>query len=157
MPKIDLEGITPTNRTGYPPPFDRPVEGRWYRRLGPALGLRDFGASQVTLRPGAWSSQRHWHHGEDEFLVMVSGEAVLVDDDGRHTMRAGDCAAFPKGERNGHHLVNESASDCIFVVVGGGAQQGGEYSDIDMVFTADGRYLRRDGSDYGADRVPRAP
>ena len=153
MPKVDLDSIEPTNRTGYPSPFDEPVAERWYRRLAPAAGLGDFGVSHVTLRPGAWSSQRHWHHGEDEFLVVLAGEALLVDDDGPTVLRAGDCAAFPKGDGNGHHLRNESDSDCVFVVVGGGRQEGGEYPDIDMMFTADGRYVRRDGSDYGVTRV----
>jgi len=95
MPKIDLESIEPVNRTGYPPPFDEDVRGRWYRRLATAAGLTDFGVSHVTLKPGAWSSQRHWHNGEDEFLVMLSGEAVLVEDDGRTLLRAGDCGAWP--------------------------------------------------------------
>lgn len=148
MPKLDLETIEQTNRTGYPPPFDRQVEGRWYRRLAPAAGLTDFGASHVTLKPGAWSSQRHWHDGEDEFLVMISGEAVLVEDDGRKVLRAGDCAAWPKGNTNGHHLRNESDEDCVFVVVGGGTNKGGGYSDIDMMFTSEGRYVRKDGTPY---------
>jgi len=153
MPKIDLDAIDLVNRTGYPPPFDREVAGRWYRRLAPAGGLTHFGVSQVILKPGAWSSQRHWHQGEDEFLVMVSGEAVLVDDHGEHVLRAGDCAAFPKGDRNGHHLQNRSDADCMFVVVGAGAQQGGDYSDIDMRFTAEGTYVRKDGAPYEAKRV----
>ena len=93
MPKIDLESIEQTNRTGYPSPFDQDVAGRWVRRLAPATGLSDFGVSHVVLKPGAWSSQRHWHSGEDEFLVMVDGEAVLVEDDGRTTLKPGDCAA----------------------------------------------------------------
>ena len=148
MSKIDLDAIEQINRTGYPPPFDRPVAGRWYRRLAPATGLTDFGVSQVTLKPGAWSSQRHWHDGEDEFLVMLAGEAVLVEDDGRTLLRAGDCAAWPKGSTNGHHLINESAEDCLFVVVGGGVNTGGGYSDIDMMFTPDNRYVHKDGTPY---------
>lgn len=148
MPKLDLETIEQTNRTGYPPPFDRDVAGRWYRRLGHAGGLTDFGVSHVTLKPGAWSSQRHWHDGEDEFLVMVSGEAVLVEDDGRTLLRAGDCAAWPKGKTNGHHLRNESDSDCVFVVVSGGTNTGGGYSDIDLMFKADGSYVHKDGTPY---------
>jgi uncharacterized cupin superfamily protein len=148
MPKIDLDAIEQTNRTGYPAPFDKDVAGRWYRRLAPAGGLTDFGVSQVTLKPGAWSSQRHWHKGEDEFLVMLSGEAVLVEDDGRTTLRAGDCAAWPKGSTNGHHLINESGSDCVFVVVGGGKNIGGGYSDIDMMWTEDGRFVHKDGTPY---------
>jgi uncharacterized cupin superfamily protein len=78
MPKLGLSRIEQTNRTGYPAPYDREVKGRWYRRLGPVSGLTEFGVSHVVLKPGAWSSQRHWHDGEDEFLVVLAGEAVLV-------------------------------------------------------------------------------
>lgn len=153
MPKINLDDIPQTNATGYPPPFDAEVANRWYRRLGPMSGLTDFGVSQVVLKPGAWSSQRHWHDGEDEFLVMIAGEAVLMEDDGAVALRPGDCAAFPKGIKNGHHVINRSDKDCVFIVVGGGKKLGGGYSDIDMLFTADGRYTRKDGTDYAARRV----
>ena len=153
MPKVDLESIEQVSRTGYPPPFDKDVQGRWYRRLAPATGLTDFSASHVVLKPGAWSSQRHWHDGEDEFLVMLSGEAVLVEDDGRQVLKTGDIAAWPKGSTNGHHLINESDEDCVFVVVGGGTNTGGGYSDIDMMFTDDNRYVHKDGTPYEATRV----
>lgn len=152
MPKIALDSIEQVSRTGYPAPFDQPVAGRWYRRLAPASGLTDFGVSHVVLKPGAWSSQRHWHNGEDEFLVMLDGEAVLVEDDGETILRAGDCAAWPKGSTNGHHVRNESDSDCSFIVVGGGICTGGGYSDIDMMFTAEGRYVHKDGAPYDAER-----
>ena len=103
----------------------------------------------MTLKPGAWSSQRHWHDGEDEFLVMLEGEAVLVEDDGRTPLRAGDCAAWPKGSTNGHHLRNETDADCVFIVVGGKGGGSGGYSDIDMMWTAEGRFIRKDGTPYG--------
>jgi uncharacterized cupin superfamily protein len=153
MPKISLDAIPQTNATGYPPPFDAEVQGRWYRRLAPASGLTDFGASHVVLKPGAWSSQRHWHDGEDEMVIMLSGEAVLIEDAGETVMKAGDVAAWPKGSTNGHHLINRSDRDCVFVAIGGGVRTGGGYSDIDMLFTADGRYTHKDGSDYGSNRV----
>lgn len=149
MPKLDLAAIPQTNATGYPSPFDREVSGRWYRRLTPAAGLTDFGASHVVLKPGAWSSQRHWHDGEDEFLVMLSGEAVLVEDEGRTVLHAGDVCAWPKGIPNGHHLRNESETDCCFVVIGGGTKMGGDYSDIDMKFSADA-FFHKDGTPYAA-------
>jgi len=148
MPRIDLDAIEQVNRTGYPPPFDQQVAGRWYRRLAPATGLTEIGVSHVVLKPGAWSSQRHWHNGEDEFLVMLSGEAVLVEDDGRTVLRAGDCAAWPKGGTKGHHLVNESDEDCAFLCMSGGTNTGGGYSDIDLIFTAEGKFARRDGTLY---------
>ena len=154
MPKLDLEAIPQTNKTGYPAPFDAAVAGRWYRRLAPASGLSHFGVSHVVLKPGAWSSQRHWHDDEDEFVVILSGEAELVDDTGVQVMRAGDCASFPAGEANGHHLRNVSATDCILIAVSGGDRDGGGgYSDIDMTFSGDG-YFHKDGTPYGAGRLP---
>lgn len=155
MPKLDLGAIPRTNATGYPPPHDALVEGRWYRRLAPAAGLSLLGASHVTLLPGAFSSQRHWHRGQDELVVMLAGEAVLIDDDGETPVGPGDVLAFPAGEANGHHLHNRSAEPCVFLAISGGAREAdsGEYSDIDMVFDAEG-YARKDGTRYAATRIP---
>lgn len=153
MPKLDLEAIPHNNSTGYPPPFDAEVQGRWKRRLGPVLGLERLGATHVTLEPGAWSSQRHWHDGEDELLVMLSGEAVLVEDEGATTLRAGDICGWAAGVKNGHQLCNDSQAPCSFVVVSAGSSTGGGYSDVDMIFDAEGRYLHKDGTPYGATRV----
>jgi len=154
MPKLDLDAIQQTNRTGYPPPYDREVAGRWYRRLAPAAGLTEIGASHVVLKPGAWSSQRHWHAAEDELLVMLAGEAVLVEDDGETVLRAGDVVAWAKGVRNGHHLQNRNNEDCSFVVVSGGDRDKdhGEYPDIDLKFTTEG-YVHKDGTPYPAKRI----
>lgn len=151
MPRLDLAAIPQTNRTGYPDPFDRAVAGRWYRRLAPAAGLTEMGASYVTLKPGAWSSQRHWHALEDELLVMLAGEAVLVEDHGQTTLRAGDVAAWPKGAANGHCLQNRSEHDCSFVAISAGdsARDWGEYPDIDMKFEPGG-YVHKDGTPYPA-------
>jgi len=154
MPKVNLESVEEVSRTGYPPPFNEAVAGRWYRRLAPATGLTEFGVSEVTLEPGAWSSQRHWHNGEDEFLVMVEGEAVLIEDDGQSVMGPGDLAAWPKGNTNGHHLVNESDKPCRFVVFSAGANTGGGYSDIDMMWTTEGGFCHKDGTPYAEAKRP---
>jgi uncharacterized cupin superfamily protein len=153
MPKLDLDAIAQTNRTGYPAPFDAQVEGRWYRRLAPTGGLSEMGASHVVLKPGAWSSQRHWHDDEDELLIMLTGEAVLVEDGGRTVLRPGDICAWAKGATDGHHLINETQDNCSFVAISAGNKDGtGGYSDIDMVFNAEG-YYRRDGSAYPTKRM----
>jgi uncharacterized cupin superfamily protein len=148
MAKIELEQIEPTNRTGYPPPFNEPVAERWQRPIGDVAGLSELGARHVVLNPGAWSSQRHWHDGEDELLVMLSGHAVLIEDDGETELKMGDIVAWPKGVRNGHHLINRSSEPCSFVCVSAGTNSGGGYSDIDMMFTADNRYVHKDGTAY---------
>lgn len=152
MPKLNLDTIPQSNATGYPAPFDAAVAGRWWRRLAPAGGLTSMGASHVVLKPGAWSSQRHWHDGEDELVVMISGEAVLIDDSGETVLRAGDVAAFAMADGNGHHLVNRGDRDCVFVAISAGEDIGGSYSDIDMRFTPEG-YVHKDGTPYPALRM----
>lgn len=152
MPKIDLDAIPQSNATGYPAPLDAPVAGRWWRRLAPAAGLTLMGASQVVLKPGAWSSQRHWHAQEDELVVMVAGQAVLIEDGGETIVGPGDVIGWAAGVRDGHHLVNRGDADCVFVAIGAGPRGGGDYPDLDMVFTAD-EYLHRDGTPYANTRV----
>ncbi|HEY0627676.1 MAG TPA: cupin domain-containing protein [Allosphingosinicella sp.] len=149
MPKLDLDQIEQTNRTTYPEPFASDMGGRWFRRVGDFAGLQDFGASHVVLKPGGISSQRHWHVDEDELVVMLEGEAVLVEDQGRTIMRPGDVAVFPKNTGDGHHLINESDSDCIFLAVGKKAVGVAYYPDIDLVWNGpSGRYEHKDGSPY---------
>ena len=149
MPKFDLDSIEQINRTGYPPPYSEPMAKRRYRRLADAAGLTDFGVSHVVLEPGGISSQRHWHEGEDEFVVVLSGEAVLIEDGGETAMLPGDCAAFPKGIANGHHLVNRSARPCVFIAVGKVAVTDCHYPDIDMhLDAANSRFTHKDGSLY---------
>ena len=149
MPKLDLDSIEQINRTGYPPPFNAPMAKRHYRRLAAAGGLSDFGVSHVVLEPGGISSQRHWHEGEDEFVVMLDGEAVLIEDDGETVLRPGDCAAFPKGVANGHQLVNRGERPCTFIAIGKTATSDCHYPDIDLHL--DGptqRFVRKDGSAF---------
>lgn len=147
MPKIDLAAIEQNNRTGYPEPFAAAVRERWVRKVGRDTGLADFGVSHVVLKPGAASSQRHWHEDEDEFVIMLSGAAVLVEDGGRVTMEPGDMAAFPKGLPDGHHLINEGEGDCVFLVFGRVPLGDAHYPDIDLKWSG-GRYSRKDGSSY---------
>lgn len=148
MPKIDLAALTARKGSGYPAPFDAPCAERTRRRLGDAGGLRDFGVNLMTLPPGGWSSQRHWHSHEDELVYVLSGELTLIEDQGRTTLRAGDCAAFPKGSGNGHHLVNESAALATYLEVGSrNPDDLTTCSDIDLMSAnADGRFVRKDGT-----------
>ena len=117
MPKLDLTTIAPDPTGDLPPEFLQVARGRLKRNLSAAAGLGDFVATHVVVPPGGWSSQRHWHEGEDELAVILSGEAVLVDDDGRHPMVAGDVAVFRKGDGNAHHLRNESDAPVTILAV----------------------------------------
>lgn len=150
MPVIDLDQVPGSRGSGYPPPHNAGFEGRTTWRLGDAAGLTQFGANRVELAPGAMSSQRHWHEAQDEFLVVTQGICTLVDDDGAHDLHPGDCAAFPAGQANGHHIVNRTEAPCAFVVVGTRTPtETAWYSDIDMMARLqDGRFIftRKDGT-----------
>ena len=150
MPELDIGSIRTRVGASYPAPFDAPCAARIRRALGDAGGLRDFGVNLLELPPGAWSSQRHWHSAEDEFVWVLSGEVALVEDGGETLLRAGDCAAFPKGAPNGHHLVNRS--DRTAVCLEAGTRSDDDvctYSDIDMLIDGKvGWYAHRDGRQY---------
>ena len=151
MKKLDLAAIAVESGCNYPPPFDQPCHGATWRRLGEAGGLTTFGVNLSRLPPGVWSSQRHWHTREDEFVMVLEGELILVTDSGEEVLRAGDCAAFKAGDPNGHHLINRSTRDAVVLEIGGRDSEHDDchYSDIDMVAKAGVRpYLHRTGTPY---------
>jgi uncharacterized cupin superfamily protein len=150
MPKIDLAAVSVRQGSGYPAPFDAPCAARTRRRLGDAGGLRDFGVNLMTLPPGGWSSQRHWHSDEDEFVYVLEGELTLIEDVGERLLGAGECAAFPKGTGNGHHLKNHSSVMAVYLEVGSRKPNDlTTCSDIDMMSSnVDGRFVRKDGTPY---------
>ena len=107
-------------RTGsrYPKPYDEPCRNRVKHILGDVFGVGQFGVNLVTLAPGAWSSQRHWHENEDEFVYVLEGELILSDDAGDHPMIKGMCAGFKAGNGNGHCLKNVSDHPATYLEVG---------------------------------------
>ena len=151
MPKIDLSQAPRGSGTRYPAPFDAPCKGRTWHKLGEAAGLTQFGVNLLRMPPGVWSSQRHWHTAEDEFVWIVSGEVVLVTDEGEQVLRAGDCAGFPAGAPNGHHLQNRSKEEAVVLEVGSRreAEDGCDYPDIDLMLKpGETEYSHKDGSPY---------
>jgi uncharacterized cupin superfamily protein len=152
---MDPASVAPRTGSSYPKRFQEQVEARSKRALGDALGLTHFGVNLVELQPGAWSSQRHWHSAEDEFVYVVSGEVTLVTDAARQVLAAGMVAGFPAGRADGHHLVNESAAPAVYLEVGDrGDDDEVRYPDIDMVLTsrAEGRgFQHQDGRPYDMD------
>lgn len=150
MPKIELSAVPVRVGAGYPEPFAQVCAGRTRQRLGDAGGLRDFGVNLMTLPPGKWSSQRHWHSHEDELVYVLEGELTLVEDDGETLLRAGDCAAFPKGSGNGHHLKNLSSTVAVYLEVGSRHPDDlTTCSDLDLQSSnRDGAFVHKDGTPY---------
>ncbi|MHA1537023.1 MAG: cupin domain-containing protein [Alphaproteobacteria bacterium] len=150
MPKIDLDAIESVTGSSYPEPYASRMGGRAFQALGDAAGLTQFGVDLVTMPPGAISSLRHWHSGEDEFVWVVSGELALVQDGGETVLRAGDAAGFKAGDPDGHHLQNRSGAVASFLVAGTRtASDTCTYSDIDLINRTEGKrnwFTLRDGT-----------
>ena len=152
MPKIDIARLAIDGRTSYPAPFDRVVQGRERKRLGNAAGLDQFGVNLTTLKPGAASALRHWHEKEDELVYMLEGEVVLVEDSGETVLRAGDAAGFKANSRDGHHLVNRTTHNAVYLEIGTRSRhERVEYPDVDLIAVRDEkgmRFTRKNGDPY---------
>ncbi len=153
MPKIDIAKVLVQKGAGrYPKQFSPPFQGREKQALGNAAGLTQFGVNLMRLKPGAISALRHWHEREDEFVYVVEGELMLIENEGETHLRAGEAAGFKRGVANGHHLVNRSQHDAVFLVVGTRASpERIHYSDKDLVYDYDGMsftFTHRSGMPY---------
>ena len=157
MPKIDIDKVKVDTYTGYPEPFRQAVMGRERKRLGNAVGLDQFGVNLSRLKPGAASSQRHWHQHEDEFIYVLEGELVLAEDGGETVLKPGDAAGWKASVANGHCLINRTNRDAVYLEIGSrAARETATYPDIDMRAERDDkgmRYVRKDGTPYpGSER-----
>ena len=152
MPKIDIESMEWTGGCSYPPLLDEIAKGRFRKRLGDVVGLDQFGVNLTKLEPGSGSALRHWHEEQDEFVYIVSGEVVLVEDEGEFILKPGDAAAFKANVPNGHHLVNRSGADAVYLEIGTRSpQERGHYPDNDLAYISDengDRFTRKNGEAY---------
>jgi uncharacterized cupin superfamily protein len=158
MSKIPTAAVateSPARRgSRYPSPYDANCQGRTKFVLGDQFGLDQFGVNLAVIEPGAWSSHRHWHETEDEFVYMLEGELVLVDDSGETVLTPGMCAGFKANNGNGHCLQNRSAKRATYLEVGTRAKSDrATYSDIDMLALKEAgsgafKFVKRDGSAF---------
>ena len=149
---IDPLSVEAIDGSSYPDEFKAPVAGRSKRRLGDALGLKNFGVNLSTIKPGSRSALRHWHTRQDEFVYILSGELVLVTDDGEQALCPGMVAGFPAGKADGHHLINRGNIDAVYLEVGDRtAGDEVDYPDEDLAarITPQGRrFMHKDGTLY---------
>ena len=152
MPRIDLANFEVIRRLVYPEPFYRETEGHEGQRVGNAAGLTQFGVNRAVLPPGGRTALRHWHEAEDEFVIVMSGEVVLRDDEGETLLCAGDCAGFRAGEANGHAIENRSDEPAVLFEIGArSAEETVHYPDVDLRLERRNNarnWIRNDGTPY---------
>lgn len=150
IPALDPKTVSPRIGSAYPVEFAGPCQDRAKAMLGNALGLSQFGVNLVELDPGAWSSQRHWHEKEDEFVFVLEGEITLISDSGEQVLGPGMAAGFPAGREDGHHLINKTDKPARYLEVGTRSpEEAVAYPDIDMKMEreagGESRFLSRAG------------
>jgi uncharacterized cupin superfamily protein len=152
MPKIDIAKATVRTKGVYPQPWRSITAGREKAALGDVAGLTQFGVNLTRLKPGAASSLRHWHENEDEFIYVLEGEITLIEDGGETVLRPGDAAGFKAGVSNGHHLINKTQRDALYLEVGTRAKsERAHYPDVDLVAEKGDhgfRFAHRSGEPY---------
>ena len=151
---INPEEVPIQNSTNYPDVFKSIVAGRFRQRLGNFAGLKNFGVNLVKLSPGSASALRHWHSHQDEFIYILEGTLIIVTDAGEEILTPGMAAGFPANEANGHHLINRSNRDAIYLEVGDRTPNDtGNYPDDDLIAKAGDNsksvvFTRKDGTVY---------
>jgi uncharacterized cupin superfamily protein len=149
---FDPQSLKPRIGSGYPEPFRQSAKDREKRPLGDAAGLTQFGVNLVKLPPGAWSSQRHWHSDEDEFVYVLEGELTLVTEAGEELVKPGMAAGFPKNTPNGHHFINRGSKPAIYLEIGTRSDADAcTYPDIDLGLRVENGkpvWLHKDGRPY---------
>jgi len=141
-----------TKPSNYPEPYFSMMKAREKRPLGEVFGLANFGVNLTRLWPGGMSALRHSHTLQDEFVYIVAGRPTLVTDEGRTPLEPGMCAGFRGGNGNGHHLINETATDVVYLEVGDRTPgDGATYPDDDIKaqYVEGGwQFTRKDGSAF---------
>jgi uncharacterized cupin superfamily protein len=139
--------------SNYPERFASRMAGREKRPLGDMFGLTNFGVNLTRLAPGGVSALRHAPSRQDEFIHVLQGRPTLVTDCGEKILEVGMCSGFRAGTGDGHHLVNRTDGDVIFLEIGdrsGGDAIGYSDEDIEAVLGPDGKWqiAHEDGRPY---------
>lgn len=155
-PALEPMSLAPRTGSGYPEPYRSRCIPREKRALGDALGLTKIGINHTVLPPGKESSMRHWHTYEDEFVFILSGEVVLVTDEGEQVLTAGMCAGFPASPDgktgNGHQLANRGSEPAVYLEISNrDPRDAAFYPDVDLKLervNGEVTFTHKDGSKY---------
>lgn len=142
----------PRRPPNYPEPFASRLAGREKRPLGDLFGLVNFGINLARLAPKTVSSMRHTHTKQDELVYILQGRPTLYTDEGPTQLSPGMCAGFKAGTGNGHHMINETAEEVVYLEIGD-RTPGDEGSYVDdelqaVVADAGLRFTHKDGTPY---------
>jgi uncharacterized cupin superfamily protein len=94
---------------GYPQPDG--YHANWKRLVAGRLAMGVY-----ELLPGQTQCPYHFHHGNDELLVVLSGRPSLRTPEGERELAEGDAVPFPAGRQGAHQVVNRTAAHARYLV-----------------------------------------
>jgi len=138
--------------SSYPELFAARMSGRTKHPLGDLFGLTNFGVNLTRLAPNSISALRLAHTKQDEFIYILQGHPTLETDGGRTPLSPGMCAGFRAGTGNGHHLINETIEEVVYLEVSDRTPgDEGSYPDDDLkALLVDGKwkFAHKNGRPY---------
>ncbi len=137
---------------------DRPGFSWRRSRIGRQAGSEHLGASLFELPPGQASFPLHYHHANEELLIVLAGEPTLRTTAGERTLAPGEVVAFARGEAGVHQILNRSEQPTRFLIVSEmNAPEIVVYPDSGKIFARDappgGEAVSDGGSFFVADAV----
>ena len=79
-------------------------------RLGPKLGAERTEAKLYELPPGQAVCPYHYEYGEEEWLLVVSGQATVRTPSGEQAVDPTGLVFFPAGPDGAHQIRNDTDS-----------------------------------------------
>lgn len=76
--------------------------------IGARLGSELLGGSMYELPPHGKGWPYHYHHGNEELLIVVAGTPTVRTPDGERVLEPGDVVLFPRGPDGAHTFRNDS-------------------------------------------------
>jgi uncharacterized cupin superfamily protein len=78
-------------------------------RVGPMIGGSALGATVYDLDPGESVCPYHYEHGNEEWLVVLTGKPSLRDDENEeYELKQWDVVIFPDGPEGAHKVTNKT-------------------------------------------------
>lgn len=127
-----------------------------YDRIGPKIGASQLGATIYEMPPGQALCPYHYEYPEEEWVIVLEGNATLRHPGGEDQLEPGDVVCFPTGPEGAHQLKNTGSEGNVRVLMLSTKQPVGiaVYPDSDKILASPGNpddrlmVRRESGVDY---------
>ena len=106
MKRFNLHSATTELEGSEPPGFKS--RGN---RFGKEIGARLIGGTIYDLDPGEAICPYHFEYGDEEWLIVLTGNPVVRTPDQETALEPGDTVCFPPGPHGAHKVTNPPGAE----------------------------------------------